>query len=353
MFFVLQLSLVGLWSRQNVPKTTATYAAAILTLVSVPLLSSLSMLEHERNVRPSTVLIVYLSVTIIFDIAHVRTWWYVVGGHKVASLYSAAFGVKGIILLLELVEKRSLLKPRLEDVSHEATASVINRSLFLWINPLFVLGSRSILTVKELFSIPGDILQCAGSRSFSDAWRSSTKKEEYSLLRAFVWHYKWDILAGVPPKLAFVGFSFAQPFVVQRVLDFIDEPESENSANIAYGLIGAYVLVYIGAAVSYAYYEHKTDRLVLKVRGTMVDLIFEKTLCMRTTAASDASALTLMSADVDRVGNGLREFHETWSAILEVGLAFWLLERLIGVAVIAPALFTTSECTEVLLASNS
>lgn len=62
-------------------------------------------------------------------------------------------------------------------------------------------------------------------------------------------HYKSSFLAGVLPRLAFTGFNFAQPFLLQRVLDFVDEKESPNSSNIAYGLIGAYALVYFGQAV--------------------------------------------------------------------------------------------------------
>jgi ATP-binding cassette subfamily C (CFTR/MRP) protein 1 len=36
---------------------------------------------------------------------------------------------------------------------------------------------------------------------------------------------------------------------VERVLDFMTEPEHVNSTNYAYGLIGAYAIVYIGIAV--------------------------------------------------------------------------------------------------------
>lgn len=62
-------------------------------------------------------------------------------------------------------------------------------------------------------------------------------------------HYQWAFLEGVLPRLAFTGFCFAQPFLVERVLNFMNEPEHVNSANYAYGLIGAYAIVYIGIAV--------------------------------------------------------------------------------------------------------
>jgi hypothetical protein len=53
----------------------------------------------------------------------------------------------------------------------------------------------------------------------------------------------------VIPRLAFTGFCFAQPFLVERVLDFMGEPEHVNSDNYARGLVVAYGIVYVGLAV--------------------------------------------------------------------------------------------------------
>lgn len=56
-------------------------------------------------------------------------------------------------------------------------------------------------------------------------------------------------MEGVLPRLAFTGFNFAQPFLVERVLNFMTEPEHVNSDNYARGLVAAYAIVYIGLAV--------------------------------------------------------------------------------------------------------
>lgn len=66
----------------------------------------------------------------------------------------------------------------------------------------------------------------------------------------FLLHYKWDLLAGVLPRVAYTGFNFAQPYLVQRVLDFVSEPDTPNAGPYAYGLLGAYGIVYVGIAVS-------------------------------------------------------------------------------------------------------
>lgn len=75
------------------------------------------------------------------------------------------------------------------------------------------------------------------------------------------------------------------------------------------------------------------------MRGSLVTLIFDKTLRIQSSAVSGAEAVTHMSADVERVGSGLVELHEIYSSLIEMGLALWLLARLLHVAAAASTVF--------------
>lgn len=168
-------------------------------------------------------------------------------------------------------------------------------------------------------------------------------------------HHKWAFLQGVLPRLLHTGFCFGQPFLVERVLNFMNEPEHVNSTNYARGLVAAYAIVYIGIAVcglssikrhlltdsqiSGAAYQHQTDRIIAMVRGSLVTLIFEKTLRMSTSVVADSGAITLMSTDIERISSCLREIHEVYSGLIEIVVALWLLARLLNVAVIASTIF--------------
>jgi ATP-binding cassette subfamily C (CFTR/MRP) protein 1 len=57
------------------------------------------------------------------------------------------------------------------------------------------------------------------------------------------------VLAVVPPRIALIGFNFCQPFLINRAVTFSQEPVTPKTTNIGYGLIGAYVLVFVGIAV--------------------------------------------------------------------------------------------------------
>lgn len=63
------------------------------------------------------------------------------------------------------------------------------------------------------------------------------------------WAYRTTFLAGVLPRLLFAGFTFAQPLLVNRIVNFVGSPWGEDSRNTAAGLVGATVCIYVGLAV--------------------------------------------------------------------------------------------------------
>jgi len=72
----------------------------------------------------------------------------------------------------------------------------------------------------------------------------------HSLFGMTLRNLKWSILAVVPPRLFLIAFNFCQPFLIERAVLFSQEEDTAQTSNIGYGLIGAYIIVFIGIAVS-------------------------------------------------------------------------------------------------------
>ena len=61
--------------------------------------------------------------------------------------------------------------------------------------------------------------------------------------------FKWQMLLPVFPRLCLVALTFCQPLLINRYLQFLQDPT--ESMDIGYGLLGAYAVVYFGLAVSF------------------------------------------------------------------------------------------------------
>ncbi|KAJ3495648.1 hypothetical protein NLG97_g3239 [Lecanicillium saksenae] len=334
-YIVLQIALLALWAQPNAPKTMSTLAAVSVTLATSIFLLYVSYLEHTRSVRPSTLLTLYLGFSTLLDLARVRTLFYLESADKLAAIFLTGFCVKVVVFALELYEKRQMLRAQWKSESPEATSSTYSRALFIWLNSLMIKGFGTALTVDTLTPLDSDLLDASEPTTLLARWNKADQTKKHALLWTFMVHYKWQILAAMPARLAYMAFTLAQPFLVQRVLDYTASPPDGTDDNTGYGLIASYGLVYIGIAVSWAVYELKVYRTITLFRGSLVSAIFDKTLRVSSHAASDGEAMTLMSADIERIAEGMIDVHELYAGPIELGLTLWLLYRYLGVAMSA------------------
>ena len=170
-YIILQVILLIIWTRPDTPKTAATLPTTGLTIGGFISLIFVSYLDHTRSIRPSTPLTVYLGLSVLLDLARVRTLVSIVRSRLLAWIFLASFVVKLAIFLLELVEKRSLLKHEWRCASTEATASVYNRSLFIWLNGLFVRGFQTRLLLDSLPPVDPDILSASQPTTLIERWK--------------------------------------------------------------------------------------------------------------------------------------------------------------------------------------
>ncbi|KAM5384691.1 hypothetical protein ACJA88_002538 [Fusarium oxysporum] len=315
----LQTALLVLWCRQN--STNTAIAEPVLGLIESFALAALSFVEHRNSKKPSKLIGTFLVVTIILDIALVRTFW-IRSMRTIAAVFTASFVIKTILLILEETPK-SLLNEK--EKIHETSSGVVNRSFFWWLNGLFLQGHRTILETEDLQAIDSKFDTDHVSAPLEKQWERARNSGQPSLLKSTFLAYKWQFAAGIIPRLLHSGFNFAQPFLIQSVIVLVSK--KEMSVQISSGLIGATVLIYLGLAISGAWHKHMSYQLVTMYRGGLVSLIFKKTLKLKTTSIKDSAPVTLMTADVETIVAAGASVHDMWANMLELPVGIYLLYR--------------------------
>ncbi|KAJ5383032.1 hypothetical protein N7517_000943 [Penicillium concentricum] len=335
----LQIAQTALWAIPAAYSTKASVPANVILTIGVLALVLLSYAEHTRSVRPSFILNSYLFCSLLFDVAHSRTLWLRsvdTFNNILAIIATAAVGVKVVLFVLEAVEKRHILKSEYEGYPPEATAGFYNQAVFWWLNPLFKIGFTGVLRVEDLFTLDKELSSERLLARFDQKWSKVTTKSPNTLQWESLKAVKWPLLAGVPARACVVAFNFCQPLLLERSLSFFNSPVNEGTQNIGYGLIGAYVLVYGGLAVSMGQYQHLTYRGITMVRGVLVTMLYKKASCLGLGETDPANSLTLMSADVERITQGWQTIHEIWANSVEIALAIYLLKIQLGISCVVP-----------------
>ncbi|PGH27295.1 hypothetical protein AJ80_01005 [Polytolypa hystricis UAMH7299] len=329
---LLQLVNLVLWSLASVPHTSCSIPAAALSFIASIFISILSYIEHTRSVRPSTILSAYLFFSILFDIVQARTLWLRLDEKTVAAIFTASLTVKIVMLMLESVGKRRLLFAGYEHLAVESTSGVFNRSLFWWLNGLLRNGFRRLLSIHDLCEIEERFSSVVLEDCLQHFWDAHRERRKFALLIASFFLLKGALFSAIFPRVCLIAFTFGQPFLINRTINFVQTRPTNGTQNTSYALIGATLVIYAGIAVSRCHYRHKTFRSLTMLRGALVSVIYRKATKLALDTADKSAAVTLMSTDIDSIVLGLQDLHEIWANIIEIGIGMFLLQRKVGIA---------------------
>lgn len=339
-FSVVQLVLLlfesinpGISTKTSIPAACLDFGAAIILLV-------LSSLEHTRNVAPSTLIATYLTFTLLFNIARVRTIFSLNStgetGH-LGPILATSTVLKFAILLSEAMSKRGILRTEYSNLPPEETSGPYSRSVFWWLNPLLWTGFSNPVKVDDLFAIDSALDSNALGTKFCRQWDQDARTFKYSLLKVTLTAVKLPLLIGAIPRLSLVGLKFAQPFLIQRTINYVGQKDNQPN-HIGWALVGAYAIVYVGLALFGASSSHLINRVVVRIRGGLVSLIYRKALDLNIAQFERDAPLTLMSTDVERIAESMALFHDVWASAIELGLALYLLYTELGVGFLSPGI---------------
>lgn len=333
----LQLILLILWTTNPTIRTPTSVPSAILSLVGALAIYPLSYLEHTRSVRPSTLLEVYLIASLLLNVPQARTLFLRHNDISIAAVFTARIGAMLLLWILEARNKTKHLKYPYKEYPPEATRGVWNRTFFWWLNSLFVRGFKRILSLEDLYQIPPSLSSERLRDEMQAVWDRRSKPEgRRSLIWTCVKCLRWPLLSVVPPRICLIGFNYAQPFLISRMIGFVNQPRASQNYNQSLGLIAAAALIYTGIAVSTVCYMHRLFRSITMLRGGLVGLIFNKTLLLRDGVYDESAAITHMSTDIDRIAASMQSMHETWARLIEVSIGVWLLSIQLGAVSVIP-----------------
>jgi hypothetical protein len=174
-FAALQVvTLILICLQSGYDRTYASVPAASLSVVAAFALILLSHIEHIRSVRPSFLIAIYLCITVVLRSATVRTYLLVNPHGAVASTTLAVVVVQLVIIALESYSKKQDLGHGSRKVSDEESAGFLSRSLFTWLNKLFLTGYRRTLTASDLEPIDGVLSASQLANDFESLQKNPT-----------------------------------------------------------------------------------------------------------------------------------------------------------------------------------
>lgn len=164
------------------------------------------------------------------------------------GLWTAIFAVTVGLVLLESASKTRVLRPVYLTLSSEEVSGFWPRSFFAWVLPLFRTGFSTAIGISDIPEVDHDLRGHAANARLRRAWTESRGSRR--LLKALFRAYRWSILSAIVPRIALITFTLCQPFLIATTVNWIGSEVTTETKGYGQSLVGAYVIVYFGMAVS-------------------------------------------------------------------------------------------------------
>lgn len=216
-----------------------------------------------------------------------------------------------------------------------ATASMLSRASWHWMNPILRQGYKAPLKMDEVPFLPLDHQAKRMSELFEVHW---PKPEENSknpvrtmLLRCF-----WK-------DLAFTGFlavvrlavMYVGPVLIQSFVSF-SEGDRSNLSQGFYLVLILFISKVIEAISSHQF-NFLSQKLGMLIRSTLITALYKKGLrlsCSSRQAHGVGHIVNYMAVDCQQLSDLVYQLHTLWMMPFQVGIALLLLYLYIGVSVV-------------------
>ncbi|EJP67794.1 canalicular multispecific organic anion transporter 1 [Beauveria bassiana ARSEF 2860] len=296
----VQLASIISWQKAGLYRSGVSLAASVMSFIASLCVVGLLYISHTFSLHQSSFLSVYLSATMLFDMAMTRSYFLRGSLDFLGALQATIAVLKFTLVVIEEIPKHHLFHSSSFRLGPAERGGFWGRALLLWVTPILRLGFVKDLSVDELPHIGDQYDSEPLFNKFVPNWNEVDRSTKLPLARACFRTLRWQFLIPILPRLCFIGCSFSRPFFMERVIDAV----STNSASSAVtnGLIGASVLIFGGL-----------------MRLTIDQL-------------ENSAAVTLMTTDMAGVQEGLGYMHSTWASLVELGLGIYALYTFVGYA---------------------
>ncbi|GJD02568.1 ABC transporter [Colletotrichum higginsianum] len=287
-------------------------------------------------------LLTFLLVTIVLDAARFRTAWFSAGGpvhDEARQLLPVQLIIKTLLLIAESGSKAAVIAIPARRISREEASGIFGTAFALWILPLLSSGWRKDLTVDDLEPVDEALSSERVLNKLSSAWQRADPDRSHALALTVLRAFWVEVLIIHIPRLAVVGFGLVQPLLVQTTIQYIQNHDEDGTdASFGSWLVAAFAVTYLGLAISTQLCGQLTNRLITRLRGSLVALIYQTMLSLRAETGTSQAAVSFMSTEVERINVAAQWSFSIVPNLLQLAIALRILAGQLGGVSVAPVI---------------
>ncbi|XP_043988339.1 ATP-binding cassette sub-family C member 4-like isoform X4 [Gambusia affinis] len=226
-----------------------------------------------------------------------------------------------------------------------ATANLLSKIFFCWLNPLFRVGYKRRLEEDDMYRVlPEDASQRLGEelqRFWNQEVEQAVKDRRSPRLARALIHCYWKPYSLIGIYIFIEEFiKVILPVLLGKLIEFFESYDTAEPALVseAYSCAAGISLATIGVTLLHHVYFYQVQRAGMKIRVAMCHMIYRKALCLSSSAMAETTTgqiVNLLSNDVNKFDEVTLYLHFLWLGPLQAVFVILLLLYVIGPSCLA------------------
>lgn len=229
--------------------------------------------------------------------------------------------------------------PSKTEVTGYASASVLSKAFWMWLNPLLIKGYKSPLKIDE---VPGISWEHRAGRMialFESNWPKSKDKGKHPVVITLIKCF-WKQLA-FTALLAIVKLSvvYVGPVLIQSFVDYT--AGKRTSVYEGYYLVLILLVAKFIEVMCTHHFNFQAQKLGMLLRSTLTPALYRKGLLLSFSSRQDHGVGTIvnyMAVDTQQLSDMILQLHSIWMMPIQVFIGLVLLYNCLGPSVVTALL---------------
>ncbi|KAF5462508.1 hypothetical protein F2P56_018511 [Juglans regia] len=257
-------------------------------------------------------------------------------------LFTAITGSNGITVTREseaVIDVETKSYEPLSSVTGFASASIISKAFWLWMNPVLTKGYKSPLKIEEIPSLSPEHRAERLNVLFESNWPKPHEKSKHPV-RTTLFRCFWkEIFFTASLAIMRLCVMYVGPILIQSFVDFTSGKQS--SPYEGYYLVFTLLLAKFVEVLTTHQFNFNSQKVGMLIRSTLITSLYKKGLKLTGSARQAhgvGQIVNYMAVDAQQLSDMMLQLHSIWLMPLQVSVALVLLYNYLGASVLTAVL---------------